>query len=101
MRCEGVVVWQGLGMSRGVVLNGEEREEISRGIAAELSGRMIAKELGRDPPMMNHRFRDLAGAVLAVLSLTKAHHTSHSLRRHGRASSAQLSRTCTRANGMV
>lgn len=38
---------------RGMELCGQEREEISRGIAAELSGRVIAVGLGRDPSVVN------------------------------------------------
>jgi transposase, IS30 family len=40
-------------MARGVVLTAVEREEISHGIAAGRTGRVIARRLGRNPSVVN------------------------------------------------
>ena len=47
----------------GVVLSLVEREEISRGIARQLSGREIARGLGRDATVVNREIRRHGGRV--------------------------------------
>ncbi len=48
-------------MPRGVVLCAEEREEISRGIVAEESGRAIAQRLGRHSSVINREIARYGG----------------------------------------
>ncbi|MHB8273645.1 MAG: helix-turn-helix domain-containing protein [Dermatophilaceae bacterium] len=49
---------------RGVLWSLSKREDISRGVAVGLSGRVIVKGLGRHPSVVN---RELAVAVMVAV----------------------------------
>ena len=55
------VVWWEDGSVRGVALSAGEREEISRGLAAGLSGRAIGRLLGRDGSVINKEIARCGG----------------------------------------
>ena len=56
-----VVLGEGMVRVRGVALSAGEREEISRGLAAGLSGRAIGRLLGRDGSVINKEIARCGG----------------------------------------